>query len=359
MSSGSIPRTTSLHGWHIAAGARMGDFAGWQMPLEYPSGTVTEHRAVRAGCGIFDVSHMGNLTVRDADDEVNGLLTNDLSTLAEGEVQYTMLCDGSGGVVDDMLVTRIAPGHLEIVPNAANTAAVRDALVAAVGDRVTDHSEQTAIIAVQGPAASDVLSALELPSGHPYMTAVAAHRDGVPIMVSRTGYTGEHGYELILPADAAPAVWEDLVDVRQVTPAGLGARDTLRTEMGYALHGHEIGPDISPVTAMLGWAVGWDKEQFAGREALVAQRSAEGGRRLRGLLLTDRGVPRPGMSVREGERIVGITTSGTFSPSLKTGIALALLDRDITPGAEVTVDVRGRFLAATVVKPPFVDSSPR
>lgn len=359
MSSGSPARTTALHAWHVAAGARMGDFAGWQMPLEYPAGTVTEHRAVRAGCGVFDVSHMGNLTIRAADDEVNRLLTNDISGLAAGDVQYTMMCDAGGGVIDDMLVTRMTDGRLEIVPNAANTPAVRGALVAAAGDRVTDHTEDTAIIAVQGPAAPEVLAAVGLPAGHPYMTAVEAERDGHPVVVSRTGYTGEHGYELILPAAAAPALWEDLVDVPQVTPAGLGARDTLRTEMGYALHGHEIGPDISPVAAGLAWAVAWEKPDFTGRPALLAERGDSGGRRLRGLLLTDRGVPRPEMTVRMGERTVGMTTSGTFSPSLKQGIALALLARDVVPGDQVSIDVRGRSLAATVVKPPFVDSSPR
>jgi aminomethyltransferase len=350
-----------MHGWHVAAGAKMVAFSGWSMPLEYPSGTVTEHRAVRSGCGIFDVSHMGNLFVlgRDAVAAVNAIVTNDVSRLSDGDLQYSMLCDSAGGVVDDMMITRLFDDRLMIVPNAANTAAVREVLAASMGDALVDHSDATAIIAVQGPFASRVLEQLGLPTAHPYMTMRPGEFEGATVMVSRSGYTGELGYELIVPAGHAVALWEALVEVPQVTPAGLGARDTLRTEMGYALHGHELTDEIGPVEAMLGWAVAWDKPKFHGRDALLAKRAAEGGRRLRGLVVQDRGVPRPGMSVLSGDHVVGVTTSGTFSPTLRSGVALALLDRDITAGAEVAIEVRGRRLQATVVKPPMVASAPR
>lgn len=361
MSEASESRTTPMHPWHIAAGAKMGDFAGWDMPLEYPSGTVTEHRAVRSGCGIFDVSHMGNLYVvgDEAVAGANRILTNDIDRLSDGDLQYSLLCDESGGVIDDMMVTKLAHDRLMIVPNAANTAAVRDVLVGELGDAVVDHSDATAIIAVQGPGSVAVLNSLGLPSDHPYMTMHPGTFEGGSVMVSRSGYTGELGYELILPAAEAASLWEALVEVPAVTPAGLGARDTLRTEMGYALHGHELTDLIGPVDAMLGWAVAWDKPAFHGRSALTRRRADPGGRRLRGLLFTGRGIPRPAMSVLSGDRVVGVTTSGTFSPTLKRGIALALIDRDIAVGDEVEVDVRGRRLGAEVTKPPFVSASPK
>lgn len=361
MSEASESRATPMHAWHIAAGAKMGDFAGWDMPLEYPSGTVTEHRAVRSGTGIFDVSHMGNLYIvgDDAVAKTNAIVTNDLERLSDGDLQYTLLCDEDGGVVDDMMVTRLSHDRLMIVPNAANTAAVRDVLTAELGDAVVDHSDATAIIAVQGPGSAAVLASLGLPSDHPYMSMHPGMFEAGSVMVSRSGYTGERGYELILPAARAASLWEALVEVPAVTPAGLGARDTLRTEMGYPLHGHELTKDIGPVEAMLGWAVAWDKPAFHGRTALSTRRAAEGGRRLRGLLVNGRGIPRPGMAVLAEERQVGMTTSGTFSPTLKQGIALALIDRDIALGDQVEVDVRGRRLAAEVVKPPFVPSSPK
>lgn len=361
MSHPSESRATPMHAWHIAAGAKLGDFAGWDMPLEYPSGTVTEHRAVRSGCGLFDVSHMGNLFVTGADAvaAVNGILTNDIDRLTDGDLQYTLLCDESGGVIDDMMVTRLSADRLMIVPNASNTNAVRAVLSAELGEGLVDHSDATAIIAVQGPGSPAVLEALGLPHDHAYMTMHPGTFEDGPVMVSRSGYTGEPGYELMVPSDEAQALWEALVEVPAVTPAGLGARDTLRTEMGYPLHGHELTDEIGPVEALLGWAVAWDKPQFHGRSALTERRAAAGGRRLRGLLLTGRGVPRPGMTVLSGDDEVGVTTSGTFSPTLKQGIALGLVDRDIAVGEIVDIDVRGRRLPAEVVKPPFVDSRPR
>ncbi len=340
----------------------MGDFAGYEMPLEYRSGTVTEHRAVRSGCGIFDVSHMGNLRVEGAEavSTLNTLLTNDLDRIQPGGMQYTLLCNAGGGAVDDMMVTLIAPDVVTIVPNAANTGRVRDVLADALGDALTDESSDLAIIAVQGPASPEVLRTLGLPADMDYMTAVETVFEEAPATVSRSGYTGEHGYEILIPTEAAGALWEALVEVPAVTPAGLGARDTLRTEMGYPLHGHELTEDVGPVEAGLSWAVGWDKGDFLGRDALVDRKAAESGRRLRGIRFDDRGVPRPGMAVLDAEgRLIGETTSGTFSPSLRCGIALALVDPSSKIGDPVTVDVRGRGVAATICRPPFVDSSPR
>lgn len=332
------------------------------MPLEYPGGSVSEHQAVRSGCGIFDVSHMGTLVVTGAEAvaALNDVFTNDLTRLAPGQLQYTLVCTPDGGVVDDMMVTLLRPDELLIVPNAANTSAVAAAIRERVGDEpLDDRSERTAILAVQGPGSPQVLRSLGLPTDHEYMTAATGSFEGAEVLVSRSGYTGERGYELLLADEHALALWEVLEETHLVTPCGLVARDTLRTEMGYPLHGQDIGPGISPVTALLGWAVGWDKPAFGGRDALVAERAAPGGRRLRGLLVTGRGIPRPGMTVRRAGADVGVTTSGTFSPTLRQGIALALLERDVAVGDEVSIDVRGRELGARVVKPPFVDASPR
>lgn len=341
----------------------MVDFAGWAMPLEYPSGTVTEHRAVRSGCGMFDVSHMGNVYVSGAAalQDLNRLLTNDIRKLGVGEVQYTLLCNDEGGVVDDMLVTLLEPDLAMIVPNAANTATVVRIVSDAVGaDAVTDRSERTAILAVQGPGSVEVLARLGLPVAHDYMSVRSGVLEGAELIVSRTGYTGERGYELMVPDDAAVVTWETVLEQPQVTPCGLGARDTLRTEMGYALHGQDISPSIGPVAAKLSWAVAWDKEEFAGRSALQRQRQEGVARRAWGILLDSGGVPRPGMTLRDGDdREVGTLTSGTFSPSLRRGIGLGLLDTAVTQGDAVHVDIRGRRVPATVVRPPFVDSSPK
>jgi aminomethyltransferase len=296
----------------------------------------------------------------DALARLNRLLTNDLDRLEPGGVQYTLLCDDSGGVVDDMLVTLLDPGRAMIVPNAANTDAVSAAVRDTVGaEHVRDVSGSTAIIAVQGPASRSVVEQVGLPAGQDYMTFRPGTFDGADVIVSRSGYTGEHGYEVILPDSHALDLWEELLRARESAPCGLGARDTLRTEMGYPLHGQDIGPDIGPVAALLSWAVGWHKPEFAGREALMAQRAAPDLPRLRGLLVVDRGVPRAGMAVSAGGREVGRVTSGTFSPTLRQGIALALLDRELKPGNTVAIRVRDRDVAATVVKPPFVASSPK
>ena len=364
-------RRTPLFDRHQAAGAKTADFGGWDMPIEY-TGVVAEHTAVRSAVGIFDVSHMGKVRVHGpgAVAALNALLANDLDRIAAGQAQYSMLCNDAGGVIDDLIVYRWADDEVFIIPNASNAASVITALRAALPAEVevVDHHLDHGIIAVQGPRSQAVIESMGLPADHDYMTMVRAEFLGQPIIVCRTGYTGEHGYELVAPSSVLVELWDALNargDEFGLVRAGLGARDTLRTEMGYPLHGQDISPEITPVEAMIGWAVGWDKPQFAGREALLAQRSAGPRRRLRGLLSLDRGIPRPHMQVRavsesalEGD-VIGEVTSGTFSPTLRKGIALALLDTSIAIGAEVAVDVRGRESRFTVMKLPFVQPSTR
>ncbi len=365
VTTGAEPRRSPLHDAHVARGAKFAPFGGWLMPLEYAGGgVVAEHTAVRESVGLFDVSHLGKARVRGAGavDFLNRCFTADLGALAEGRAQWTMcLDDATGGVVDDLLAYRYADDHVFLVPNAANNAEVVRRLSAAAppGVTVTDEHEAYAVLAVQGPAAPDVLGALGLPVGHEFMSFTEVTYDGVPVVVCRTGYTGEHGYELVVPAEAAGPLWERLlaaVEAHNGLPCGLGARDTLRTEAGLPLHGQDLSLEITPLQARCGWAVAFDKPEFWGQRALLAEREA-GPRRVRwGLRATGRGVPRAGMTVLRGATPVGVVTSGTFSPTLRTGIALALLDTaaKVTEGDELTVDVRGRGLPVRVVRPPFV-----
>ncbi|WP_300014019.1 glycine cleavage system aminomethyltransferase GcvT [Pseudonocardia sp.] len=350
--------TSPIHERHVALGATLGAFGGWSMPLSYPGGTVAEHTAVREAVGVFDVSHLGKLAItgRGAADVVDSVFTADLGRIAPGQAQYTLCCTEGGGVVDDVILYLAGPDEVLAVPNAANAAAVAEILRAA-GATVTDQHRDLAVLAVQGPRAPEVLAGL-LP-GLPELDYMS-FADAGDVRVCRTGYTGERGYELLVPAADAPAVWDAIV-AAGAQPAGLGARDTLRTEMGYPLHGQDLSVDISPVQAGSGWAVGWDKPDFRGRAALVAEKAAGPARRLRGLRATGRGVPRPGMDVLADGTRVGVTTSGTFSPTLRAGIALALIDTAAGIGLDdtVTVDVRGRSLPCTVVKPPFVPSHVR
>jgi aminomethyltransferase len=366
------PLTSPLHDRHVAAGAKFADFSGWSMPIEYAGGGVlAEHTAVREAVGLFDVSHLGTATVRGpgAAAFVDRCLSNDLSRIGPGQAQYTLCCDESGGVVDDLIVYLHGPDHVLLVPNAANAAEVlrrlREAAPADV--TVTDRHAEVAVLAVQGPRSLQVLELLGMPGELPYMsfvTGTGAH-GAAEVTVCRTGYTGEHGYELLVEADRAGELWDVVLECGQdlgIRPCGLGARDTLRTEMGYPLHGHELSLDITPNQARSGWAVGWKKPAFWGREALLAEKEAGPARLLWGLRASGRGIPRPGMHVLDGDGgRVGEVTSGTFSPSLRTGIGLALIDAaaGVGEGAELTVDVRGRPQAVEVVKPPFVPSRVR
>ena len=352
---------------HRALGASFAEFGGWLMPVSY-AGTVTEHTATRAAVGLFDVSHLGKALVKGpgAAEFVNASFTNDLRRIGPGKAQYTLCCTETGGVVDDLIAYYVSDDEIFLVPNAANTAAVVAALEAAApqGITITDQHRSHAVLAVQGPRSTDVLAALGLPTGMDYMGYADGEYSGVPVRVCRTGYTGEHGYELLPPWDSAGVVFDALaaaVADAGGQPAGLGARDTLRTEMGYPLHGHELSLEISPLQARCGWAIGWKKDAFWGREALLAEREAGPRRLLRGLKAVGRGVLRPELTVLDGDRPVGITTSGTFSPTLKVGIALALIDADagVEAGRRVTVDVRGRGVDCEVVTPPFVDPKTR
>ncbi|WP_448619913.1 glycine cleavage system aminomethyltransferase GcvT [Geodermatophilus sp. URMC 65] len=370
------PRTSPLHDRHVAAGAKLADFGGWSMPIEYAGGGVlAEHEAVRTRVGLFDVSHLGTATVRGpgAAAFVDSCLTNDLSRIGPGQAQYTMCClpDGdprAGGVVDDLIVYLHGPDDVLLVPNAANAAEVVARLTdaAPAGVTVTDRHTEVAVLAVQGPRSPQLLAFLGLPGELPYMSFVTGVGGGsAEVTVCRTGYTGEHGYELLVAADRAGELWDVLVETGQdegLRLCGLGARDTLRTEMGYPLHGHELSTEVTPVQARAGWAVGWRKPAFWGRQALLAEKEAGPARLLWGLRATGRGIPRPGMAVLDADGArVGEVTSGTFSPSLRTGIALALLDTasGVGEGSELAVDVRGRPQPVQAVRPPFVPSHVR
>jgi aminomethyltransferase len=360
-------RRSPLHEQHVALMAKMADFGGWQMPIEYPGGgVVKEHAAVREAVGLFDVSHLGKASVTGpgAAAFVNATLSNDLGRIAPGKAQYTLCCDeDSGGVVDDLIAYYSGEDDVFLVPNAANTAEVVRRLSAAAPDgvAVTDRHEGFGVLAVQGPRADDVLAALGLPHEDlEYMSFAYADWEGRPLTVCRTGYTGERGYELMPEWDDTPALWGAILAAGKaagIRACGLGARDTLRTEMGYPLHGQDLSLDITPVQARCGWAVGWKKPQFWGRDVLLAEKEAGARRLLWGLEGLERAIPRPHMAVSADGEPVGEVTSGTYSPTRKIGIALALLDRSVAEGDEVAVDVRGRAAGFRVVKPPFVKAA--
>ncbi|WP_127783367.1 glycine cleavage system aminomethyltransferase GcvT [Rhodococcus sp. X156] len=360
-------RQSPVRDQHVALGATFAPFGGWEMPVSY-AGVVAEHTSVREAVGVFDVSHLGKAAVRGpgAAELVNRCLTNDLGRISPGQAQYTLCCTPDGGVVDDLIAYLVSDDEVFLVPNAANTAAVCDALSAAApaGVTVTDEHTGHGVLAVQGPRSAEVLAQLGLPQDMDYMAFADAQWQGRAVRVCRTGYTGEHGYEL-LPrwADTAELFAALLAAAEPLggQPCGLGARDTLRTEMGYPLHGHELTADITPVQARAGWAVGWGKPEFWGKQALEAEKATGPVRRTWGLRASGRGVPRADMPVLVDGVLVGRTTSGTFSPTLRTGIALALLDTaaGLSPGSQVVVDVRGRSLPCEVVAPPFVPAHTR
>src|SRR3954470_151180 len=360
--------TSPLHERHVALGAKFAEFGGWSMPLEYPSGVVKEHTGVREAVGIFDVSHLGKVMVAGpgASSYINATLTNDLGKIAPGKAQYTLCCDdATGGVVDDLIAYYHDDEHVLLVPNAANTAEVVRRLAAAApeGVKVVDHHTEYAVLAVQGTRSDEVLTAVGLPAGHDYMSFVEAEFGDTGVVVCRTGYTGERGYELIAENSVAGELWDRLLAAgaeHGMLPCGLGARDTLRTEMGYPLHGQDISLDVTPNQARLGWAVGWQKERFWGREPLLAEKEAGPKRQLRGLLAVDRGIPRPGMRVSLTPDVpLCEITSGTFSPTLRKGIGMALVPTFVDPEAELGVQIRTRREIFAYTKLPFVDTSVR
>jgi aminomethyltransferase len=357
-----------LHDRHVALGAKLAEFGGWSMPLEYPSGVVKEHTTVRESVGVFDVSHLGKLLVTGpgAASYVNETLSNDLDKIRPGQAQYTLCCDPEkGGIVDDLIAYWHDDEHVLLVPNAANSAEVCRRLRAEApeGVKVLDHHTQYAVLAVQGRRSDDVLAAIGFPTGHPYMSFTEAEFEDTGVVVCRTGYTGERGYELIALNEVAGALWDRILQAGQefgILPCGLGARDTLRTEMGYPLHGQDITLDVTPNEAGLGWAVGWKKSRFWGRDALVAERESGPKRKLRGLVALERGIPRPGMTVSLVSDVpLCEITSGTFSPTLRKGIGLALVPTFVDPDAEVGVQIRTRREIFASTRLPFVDTSVR
>ncbi len=350
---------TPLHEEHVALGARMVDFHGWEMPMRY-EGIVAEHDAVRGRAGVFDVSHMGQLRVFGpaALEGLQRALSNDASVLALGDAQYTLLLDESGGILDDLIVYRTGDWEYTVVFNAANTEVVIEALSERLSEGVelVDESARTALLAVQGPLAMGIVAELAGPGFEtPARFGIgAASLDGIGVLVARTGYTGEDGVEIVCHASQAAALWRALLSFPELSPCGLGARDVLRLEMGYPLHGADITPDSDPVSAGLSWAVGWEKGDFVGRAALERIRESGPARRLVGIEMRT-GVPRAGMDVLRGDRSVGTVASGTFSPSLEHGIALAWVDAEAAAvDTPLAVDVRGKARAAEVVRKPFV-----
>jgi aminomethyltransferase len=361
-------KTSPLHDKHLSLTAKMADFGGWLMPIEYPgAGVLAEHTAVRERVGLFDVSHLGKASVVGAGalEFLNTCLTNDLTKISDGSAQYTLLCSPNGGVVDDLIAYRNSSTDFFLVPNASNTADVVAVLQehAPSGITVTNLHNDFAVLAIQGPLAPAVLSQLGISVDIDYMAFTQVNISGADVIVCRTGYTGELGFELLPKVADASRVWDAIVQV--ITPmgglvCGLGARDTLRTEMGYPLHGHELSLEISPVEASASWAVGWEKEEFIGSSQLKAQKKDGAPRKSFALKSLDRGIPRAGMAVKNQEGIVvGEVTSGTFSPTLKHGIGLALLSSEVKVGQKLVIDVRGRESQCEVVKLPFVTSHVR
>lgn len=358
---------TPLHDRHVAAGGHMVDFAGWSMPVRYGS-IVDEHVAVRTACGLFDIGHMGRLRFEGprVAEVLGGLVTCAVGSMAIGRVRYGLVCDESGGILDDVLIDRVAADVFGVVVNASNHAKVVrhfESFLAEQGDvTLVDETERTGMIAVQGPAASGVIEAVccsDVIGGLGYYRAVTAGLDGVEVRLSRTGYTGDDGFEIVCEAEAAVAICDRLLatpvgDVATgPTPCGLGARDTLRLEAAMPLYGHELSELIDPVTAGLGFAVSFD-EPFVGAEA-VAKVGREGPGRTRvGIVLDGRRPAREGATVYVGEEPLGTVTSGGPSPTLGRPIAMAYVAAgSVVPGDAVEVDVRGRREAGSVVELPF------
>ena len=371
---------TPIHGWHKSKNAKVADFGGWEMPIEYgdylnkageKGGVLAEHNSVRENVGLFDVSHLGKIEIvgSGAVDFLNQILTNDLAKISDGQAQYNMICTQAGGVIDDLIVYRRSADNCLLIPNAANCLQVFETLVAhnKTNLLITNAHTKYAVIALQGPKTNEVLNKLGIKLNLDYMSfnsiQIPNHPEIGNVIVCRTGYTGEFGFEFLPEWQVAQLFWELLesavLDIGGRV-CGLGSRDTLRTEMGYPLHGHELSLEISPLQANAGWAVALNKPSFLGSDALKLEKTNGVTRVLRGLLMQDRGIPRADMNVMQNSGTqCGVVTSGTFSPTLKTGVALALLDPKIEMGSILEIDIRGKISTAKVVKPPFVDSHVR
>ena len=361
-------KQSPLHDKHLARNAKMADFGGWLMPIEYPgAGVLAEHAAVREKVGIFDVSHLGKASVKGPGTLafLNSMFTNDLNRIENGSAQYTLLCNADGGVIDDLIAYRNSDEDFFLVPNASNTSDVVATLQAHVPTGITIENLHLnfAVIALQGPLAPSVLKNLGIDTDIDYMAFETVEIAGAEVIVCRTGYTGELGYELLPRVEDASRIWDAIVEVIEPIGGlvcGLGARDTLRTEMGYPLHGHELSLEITPVEASASWAIGWDKGDFLGSTVLREQKTQGAQRKSYALKSLDRGIPRGGMKVKnQSGELLGDVTSGTFSPSLKVGIGIALLNASVKVGDQLIVDVRGRDCLVEVVKLPFMPSHVR
>ncbi|HSU15334.1 glycine cleavage system aminomethyltransferase GcvT [Longimicrobium sp.] len=354
---------TPLHAEHLRLNAKMVPFAGYEMPVQYPSGITAEHNAVRSAAGLFDVSHMGEFEVRGrrALDFVQHITTNDASRLAVGQAQYSTMVNEQGMVIDDLLVYRF-PGHYMLVVNGANRHKDWDwarRWAAEIGAELEDRTDDIALLALQGPKAPEILARLTETD----LDAIRYYHfeeglvDRVPAIISRTGYTGEDGFELYVPAAQAAALWRKLLETGAadgLIATGLGSRDSLRLEMGMALYGNDLDDGHTPLEGGLGWVTKLDKGDFVGREALARQKEAGVKRRLVGFRLKERGFPRPHYTVTFNGQTVGEVTSGTLSPTLGEGIGMAYVPPEAAkPGTEIGIVIRDRAVPAEVVKPPF------
>jgi len=357
-------KRTPLHAVHVAAGAKMVPFGGWDMPVQY-TGIIEEHRCVRSAVGLFDISHMGEFEVRGSGAlaAVQTLTTNDASALAIGQVQYSLLCYPEGGIVDDLTLYRLADDHYMLTVNASNID--KDWAWVTEGGRDggwTNVSEATGLIAVQGPRAEGLVQRLadKDVTRVPYYHFASGTVAGVPCLISRTGYTGEDGFELYAPAERSTELWHALMDAGKgdgIQPIGLGARDTLRLEMKFALYGNDIDETTNPLEAGLGWVVKPAKGEFIGRAPIEAMRAAGVKRKLVGFEMAERAVARHGYSVLKDRDPVGVVTSGSFSPSLERCVGMGYVRADLAAiGTELDVDIRGKAQRARVAKTPFVPS---
>ncbi len=364
---GDEPKKTPLYDAHVSAGARMIDFGGWLMPVYY-RGIVEEHKKVRQGVGLFDLCHMGEVMISGpkALEFLQKITSNDASTLVVGQAQYTLLCYPDGGIVDDILVCKTEDGYY-LVLNASN--ADKDVewirSHAEDGVEIRDMSSETALLAIQGPNSAALLSKLtqvDLDEVCYYQFTSGCVAD-VDCMISRTGYTGEDGFELFFDHTHAKALWKALLDAGSeygIEPIGLGARDTLRLEMGYSLYGNELDSKTNPLEAGLGWIVSKTKGDFIGKDSIDQMRKKGVSRRLTGFKLLERGIPRTGFNIEKDGKVVGVVTSGSLSPMLGKGIGMCFVSPELAkPGNQFNIVIRGKRVLAESVRPPFVETKVR
>lgn len=367
MSDGALKRT-ALYDWHVAAGGRMVDFAGWSLPVFYPSGAIEEHHATRRSVGLFDIDHMGQIGVfgAEASTRIDRVVSSPVRSMAVGTARYGLLCNDEGGVIDDIIVYRIGADDFLVVVNAANRAADLawfDKHVSGEHSTVVDRSSELEMLAVQGPNAVALVAAVsnepDVVTNLDKFALAKATLFGAEVTVARTGYTGEDGVELYVEEGAAPTVWQGLLTAGaerevDVAPIGLSARDSLRFEPGYPLYGHELSEEITPLEARLSWAVDLDGEAFIGQDALRRQAEAGITRRLETIVMSDRGVPREGSAVVAYDTIVGTVVSGMFAPTADVFAANVFLPRQYGEvGTEIHVDIRGKHKLATTAKRPL------